>query len=256
MIVELVGTSGAGKTTLARMLGRHGGPEAPVILSSDLIMDRPGRRWITNPTARNLVADVTAFPSFLRGPQRDREFVRFAWGRLKRYAPSRTAKLNYLREIVRNVGTHELARRSEANATVIVDEGAVLTAYHLFVYSRASFGQDDLERFAGLVPLPDRIIHVTAPLDVLVDRAMRRPDRRRELLVDRVEVERRIARALDVFEGLVQTPAIRERALTIANVDGSRESRRALVSQVSSFIHDRTPADATRSPVPVGAPRP
>jgi hypothetical protein len=31
------------------------------------------------------------------------------------------------------------------------------------------------------VPLPDRIVYVRAPIDLLVDRAMTRPDQRREL---------------------------------------------------------------------------
>ena len=257
VIVEFIGSSGAGKTSLAQMLSRYGGTSDPVILAADLIMDRPGRRWITNPMAMNLVADVTAFPSFLRGADRDRDFVGFAWDRLKRYAPSRSAKYNYMREIVRNLGKHEMARRAGANATILVDEGAVLTAYHLFVYSGAPFDQTDLDRFARLVPLPDRIVYVTAPVEVLVDRAMRRPDRRRELAADdRREVERWIARALDVFDGLAMTQAIRDRVLTVHNADSSPESRRASVSQIAAFIEDRAPTDHTaRSAVPSGTPR-
>jgi len=253
MIVELIGSSGAGKTTLIGLLRRRGGSVGPIVSADDLIMDRPGRRWITNPKAVNLVADVTVLPSFLRGPDRDREFVRFAFDRLKRHAPTRFARYNYLREIVRNVGKHEMARRAGAKATVLVDEGAVLTAYHLFVYSDASFDQSDLDRFAELVPLPDLIVYVTAPLSVLVDRAIRRPDRRRELATaDHAEIERWIARAGGVFDGLVASPALRHRTLVVGNADDSAAGREAVVSRIAAFIDERTqshdPVDAPASP--------
>ena len=255
MIVELIGSSGAGKTTLVRLLAQRGGTDEPVVSAADLIMDRPGRRWITSPKAINLVVDATVLPSVLLARDRDRRFVRFAFDRVRRHAPSRLAKVNYLREIVRDVGRHELARRAGTGATVLVDEGAVLTAYHLFVYSDATFHQADLDRFAELVPLPDGIVYVTAPLDVLVDRAMRRPDRRRELASgDRAEVERWLARAAEVFDGLVASPRIRERTLVVDAADDTPTGRAAIVAQIAAFIQDRTAA-RDDSPAPPGAPR-
>jgi thymidylate kinase len=257
MIIEFIGSSGSGKTTLIRMLRQRGSTADPIVSTTDLVMDRPGRRWIKSPRAMNLVADVTVLPSFLRGPDRDRDFVRFAFDRLKRHAPSRFAKYNYLREIVRDVGKHELAKRAGANATILVDEGAVLTAYHLFVYSEVPFDQTDLDRFAELVPLPDRVVYVTAPLDALVDRAMRRPDRRRELATaNRAEIERWTARAVEVFDGLVASPEMRGRTLVVDNTDGSPADRQAVVSQIAAFIDDRIPAGrAVDSPAPPGTPR-
>jgi len=256
MIVEFIGSSGAGKTTLIELLQRPGGTTAPVVSAADLIMDRPGRRWIHHPKAVNVVADVTVFPSFLRTLGRNGDFVRFAFHRLRRHAPSTFAKYNYMRQVVRDVGKHELAKRAGASATVLVDEGAVLTAYHLFVYSDAPFDRWDLERFAHLVPLPDRIVYVRAPVDVLVDRAIRRRDRRRELVeLGRDDVARWIARAEEVFEGLAATHTLRDRTLTVDNGDGSSEARAAIVSRIAAFIHDRTPTDrAGRAPVSPGAP--
>lgn len=257
MIVELIGSSGAGKTTLVDRLRRRGGTADPIVSAADLVMDRPGRRRITNPTVVNLVADVTVLPSFLRGPARDRDFVRFAFRRLRQHAPSRFATYNYLREIVRDVGKHELAKRSSANATVVVDEGALLTAYHLFVYSNGSFDRAELDRFVQLVPMPDRIVYVTAPFDVLVDRAIRRPDRRREFATaDRAEIERLIARAVEVFDALVASPAIHERTLVVDNADDSPAGREAVVSRITAFIDERTPADrSVDDPASLGTPR-
>lgn len=235
MIVEFVGGSGVGKSTLLEAVRRRA--TGRVISTAELVMDRPGRRWITHPKAMNLVADVTVLPSFLRGPERDRAFVRFAFDRLRRHAPSTFAKVNYLREVVRDVGKHELAARAAADAMVLVDEGAVLTASHLFVYSDGVLEQAELERFADLVPLPDRIVYVTAPVDVLVERSMRRRDRRRELATDdRAEVERWTARALEVFDRLVAMPRLRDRTLVIDTAEDSPEARRAAADLVLAFL--------------------
>lgn len=240
MIVEFVGGSGAGKSTLLEAVRRRA--TGRVITSAELVMDRPGRRWVTNPKAVNLVADVTVLPSFLRGPARDREFVRFALDRLRRSAPSRFAKVNYLREVVRDVGKHELAARAAADAIVLVDEGAVLTASHLFVYSTGGLERSELERFAELVPLPDRIVYVTAPVPVLVERSMRRPDRRRELATaDRAEIERWSERAVEVFDRLVAAPRLRDRTLIVDTDDGSPAARHAAADAVLAFLDGPTP---------------
>jgi thymidylate kinase len=242
MIVEFVGGSGAGKSTLLEAVRRRA--TGRVISTAELVMDRPGRRWITHPKVMNVVADVTVFPSFLRGPDRDRAFVRFAFDRLRRHAPSRFAKVNYLREVVRDVGKHELAAQAAAGATVLVDEGALLTASHLFVYSDGALEQADLERFAELVPLPDRIVYVTAPVEVLVERSMRRPDRRRELAsADRAQVERWTTRAVEVFDRLVALPRLRDRTLVVDNGDDSPEARRAATDRVLAFLDGRLPAE-------------
>jgi thymidylate kinase len=237
VIVEFIGASGAGKTTLARMLMGSDEVAGPVKLDVDLVTDRLGRRWIDDPRAVNLLTDVTVFPSFLRTLRRNQEFVRFAFDRLTRHAPSRFAKVNYPREVARNVGKLEWARRAAGDATVLIDEGPVLTAYHLFVYSDAPFGDADLRRFARLVPLPDRIVYVRAPLDVLVDRAMRRPDRRRELATDdRGELKARISRAQEVFDALAGAPRLRDRLLIVDNADESEDA----VERLSAFVDEGT----------------
>jgi thymidylate kinase len=242
MIVEVIGSSGAGKTTVATMLARRRETLGDVVLASDLIVDRPGRRWVRDPKAVNLLADVTCLPPFLRERQRYRDLMRFARTRL-RSAPSRFARYNYLREIVRDLGKRELARRVGPGSIVLLDEGPLLTAYHLFVYNDAPFTTADVERFARLVPVPDRVVYVTAPIEVLVDRAMGRSDRRRELAsASRREIQRRIARAIEVFDALVASPQIRDRTLVVENPDMSGVGLEAAVAQVASLL-DRAIAD-------------
>jgi hypothetical protein len=159
MIVEFIGCSGAGKTALADAIERIGGPR-PTISGTELIVDHPGLRWVSDPTAVNLVADVISFPLFLRALGREKDFVTFAFDRLQRDAPSLFARYNYMLNVVRKLGVNEMARRAAERKTVLIDEGVVLSAYQLFVYSDAPFGHLDLERSLGLVPLPDGCVYV------------------------------------------------------------------------------------------------
>lgn len=239
MIVELIGASGAGKTTLAGLVASGSRSEGgSPRLVRDLIVDRPGRRWVRDPRVVNLLADITCLPHVVRRWDRDRDFIRYAAHRLRGNQPSRLVRYNYLREIVRDIGKHELARRSaDDGATVLVDEGALLTAYHLLVYGTGSFGPAEVERFLGLAPLPDRVVYVTAPLEVLVDRSRRRTDRRRELASpDRDEIEGLLRRAVEMFDLMVAAPAIRDRVLVVDNGADAPSGSRAAAARIAAFI--------------------
>lgn len=250
MIVEFIGPTGAGKTTLARALVRRGGASAvPVRMATDLLTDRPGRRWIRNPHAINVLADVTALPSFVRALDRDRDFLRFAFDRLKRHAPSTFAELNYMRNMVRKLGMHEMTKRADPGTTFLVDEGTILTAYQLFVYSDAPFTQPDLERFGRLVPLPDLIVSVRAPIDVLLKRAMTRSDRRRELTQnDEDEVQRWIVRAVELFDALAEIEPIRDRLVTVEIADDEPESLDAAILEVERSLAREVVPSIERAP--------
>ena len=250
MIVELIGATGAGKTTLARGLVNRGIPARRVQMATDLVTDRLGRRWIDDTHAINLLADASALPWFTRSFDRDRDFVRFAFDRLWHHAPSTFAKVNYLRNIVRKLGMHEMARRADPRTTFLFDEGTVLMAYQLFVYSDAPYTQADLEHFARLVPLPDRIVHVKAPIDVLLRRGLARPDRRRELArSDASEVERRIAQAVELFEALAAIAPISDRLLSVEIVDDSPERLDAAVREIAGSL-----AGVEAEPLPSSGP--
>ena len=236
MIVEFIGCSGAGKTTLMRQVQRHAAAAPMVPTAWDLVLDRPGRRRVTNPTAVNLVADATALGPFLAGLRRNDAFVRFALRRLRGQAPTTVAGLNYARNVVRRVGMHELARRQQGR-TVLVDEGTVLIAYQLFVYSRVPPTEEEIERFASLVPAPDRLVHVRAPTSVLVERAVSRPDRRRELRrADAIRLHHLIERADTVFTAVASAPTLRERVLEVDNPDSSAQRQHVVAQRIAAWL--------------------
>lgn len=218
MIIELIGPSGAGKSTLARMVcDRLGGREHATV-APDLVLDRPGLRRIHNATAANIVQDVCGLP-FLAGALPEcADTLRLSAGLLREHAPSRFDHFMNARSVLRRIGMFELARARAAGRVVLVDEGPLLIAYHLFVYSTVALERAPVERFAATVPLPDRVIRIRTPFDVLAERAFSRPDRRRQLAgMTPEEAEVPLRRASLVFDRLLAAPRLRERTLVVDN---------------------------------------
>lgn len=236
MIVEFIGCDGAGKTTLSRMLRERGIAGSHVAAMPDLLLDRAGLRRITHPTAINVLQEVGGLPFLLRGHRRQREFVSFARRMHIRYAPSRYDRWNGMRGILRRVGMYELARSRAPNRVVLSDEGTVLTAY-LFALTDVELDPRDLERFAWLVPRPDTIVYVKAPVASLVQRAMSRPTRRRQHAgKDRAHVERTIRRTVDVFERVAEAVPLRDRVLVVENDDGDTIRMHRLLEHIAAEL--------------------
>lgn len=234
MIVELIGCDGAGKTTLSRMLSQFAALEGRAVGMADLVLDRPGLRGITHPTARNLLQEACSLPFLLRRYRRRREYLGFARRMHTRYAPTRYDRLNGMRGIARRVGMYELARSRAEDRIVLSDEGTVLSAY-LFALTDVELDRADVERFAELVPRPDRIVYVRAPIEALVRRATTRPDPRRQHLGrSPTEVERTVVRTVGVFDLVAECAPLRDRVLVIENDDDDLEQLRRVGSDLAS----------------------
>lgn len=243
MIVEFVGCSGAGKTTLARELCAHASFAEPPVIGSDIVLDHPLFRKVSNPTAANLIQDIAGLPYFLGARHRARPFLALSGRLLHQHAPSTFDELMNTRSVMRRIGMFELARHRARGRTVLVDEGTVLIAYHLFVYSTAEATEPELEQFAALVPLPDRIVYVKAPVSALVARAQARPDPRRQLAgLPRASVARWIERAADVFDRVTAAPRLRDRVLVVDNSSPDVRARCELVAQLAGQLSDLAPS--------------
>ena len=236
MIVEFIGASGSGKTSLARSVVRSLEKTQDAVMASDLVLRRLHLEHVAAPTARNIVADLSAAVEMLRLNGEQRTFLAYTLRRLNRHRPKSLQTLNYVRSIVRRLGVDGIARRRGRHMLVLADEGIVLTAYLLFVYGNTGFDEDDLAEFAAMAPLPDCIVHVKAPLESLVRRTLSRLDPPRELRVrDTETVTRFLGSAADMFAGLVTTRPLRDRVLEVENPGGAVRQQ-ALAARIADSI--------------------
>jgi len=243
MIVEFIGSTGAGKTTLASEVKRRLAINVPAITSFDLLGGLLSCRHVTNVTLRNLVADLVALPFFLRSLYKHRAFVFFALTALMRNTSNPFFVMNYLRSIVRRVGIYEFLKRYKRNQIVLVDEGTILSAHFLFVFSNTPYHHEEIQMFARLVPLPELVVCIKAPLDSLVQRSLKRKDVRRELKSNnQKQVEEYVSRAAKMFDQLTNTREIRDRVLIVSNHASKNDERGVVADRIVRFILNYKPS--------------
>ncbi len=237
MIVEFIGSTGAGKTTLISQVERRLTPTANVTTSFDVITSQVGLSRVRNPSARNIIQEVIGFSYLLRSLPRYKEIIDFSLRMLARKSDSIIFKLNNLRSMVRKLGVYEIIRRRQGNQIVFVDEGTVLLAHVLFVYNRAYYTADEIKRFSSLVPLPNLIVYVKAPVDCIVKRTLERPSPPRELRSrNQALIEKNVNDAVTMFDQLIATEELRDRVLIVENPESSNKRCDAAADLVADFI--------------------
>lgn len=240
MIVEFIGSTGAGKTTLISEVQKSLARRVAVTTSYDLVATPLGLSGMTHPTGRNLVKEFVGLPFLIRSLPRHKAFILFTLRMLARQADLSIFTINNLRSLVRKLGVYEIGRRREQHHIVLVDEGTILTAHNVFVYSSARYTAGEIDRFANLVPLPDIIVYVRAPVDSMVERSLRRSDPPRELRSkNRVLIEKYITRATAMFDQLVKAENIQSRTLTVENPDSAGKGYEATADRITDCLLGR-----------------
>jgi len=237
VIVEFIGSTGAGKTTLISEVQHRLAETSAVTTSFDALATPLGLSHIAHPTARNLFQEIIGFPFFLGSLNRHKEFVAFALKMLARQATFSLFTVNNLRSLERKIGVYEVISRKRPDQTILVDEGTLLLAHNIFVYSNVDYTHDEIARFASLVPLPDIIIYIKAPIDILVQRSLRRSDPPRELKSrDQGVIERNVRRAVDMFDKLIQAEHIQSRLLIVQNSGSNGREYDTAADNIVKFI--------------------
>lgn len=236
MIVEFIGSTGAGKTSLISKIHHKLAQTTKVAKSFELIAAPFGLSGITHPTVQNLIQEFVAFPFFLGSLSQHGSFFAHTVRTFSRNTKFSIHHINNLRSLERKLGLYEITQRYSRDRIILVDEGPILAA-HMFVFSGSSITASDLAAFAALLPLPDLIVYIKAPVDVLIRRATRRPDPPRELNTkDSALMEKHLRNAITVFDQLMEVERVRSRLLVVDSPDLSEEEYDKVVDHTTEYI--------------------
>ncbi len=159
LIIEFIGPSSAGKTTLAvgvakrlrangRRITDHSSPSSSAFVTI-------GNAFRTPLMLVPILGDWPAVSPSLR----------LAWRGLRPGTGSTFWRASRFYAIVRRVGEHSLRRRN-GNSICIVDEG-LMGSLDLALSGTTVPSRTDLESFVAALPLPDLLVRVDAPLETM-----------------------------------------------------------------------------------------
>jgi deoxyadenosine/deoxycytidine kinase len=148
--------------------------------------------------------------------------------------------INNLRSLERKIGVYEITNRYTTDRIILVDEGPILAA-HMFVFTDAVYSTEELARFTDLLPLPDLVVYVSASVDNLVQRTLRRGDHPREINTKNLaQTESYAKRAVTIFDQLVKAENIQERLLKVESLDFAAQGYEKVVEDISEAILNHT----------------
>ncbi|MDQ3004766.1 MAG: AAA family ATPase [Chloroflexota bacterium] len=236
MIVEFIGSTGAGKTSLISKIHQQLAQTKVVTTPFDLIAAQLGLSSVTHPTAQNLIQELVGFPFFVGSLSRHGKFLSHTIETFSRNTKFSIHRINNFRSLERKIGMYELTQRYDKGQIILVDEGPILAA-HMFVFTGSIVTSAEIAAFANLLPLPDLVVYIKAPVEVLVRRALQRPDPPREMgEKDPIMTEKYVKDATAVFDQLMESERIKSRLLVVDNPDLTTEEHEKLAAGVTAAI--------------------
>jgi thymidylate kinase len=214
MHVEIIGTTSAGKTTLARKMVKAGKDNGiDVFLSDDFMLEKVHLDWVKNEFVRRRLVELVAFAVWLTCLARYKDFYNFVLQEGKYNPGSWFYKINRVRNVVRKIGVFEfIARKSESGQVILVDNEGILQGVHnLFVHQDSTADLSKIPTYVKLVPLPDVILYLNPGEEVLVSRTLARGHARVESEQDKVI--HFIRQAACVFDEMAKLPVIQKKLL-------------------------------------------
>jgi len=219
MIVEFIGSTGAGKTTLINDVRCRLAKTNQVTTSVDLAISLLGLKGVTHPTLQNLAQEFISLPFFIGTLYKHNEYLRHTVKLFWRKTSFSMQTIHNLRSLERKIGMYEITKILGKEQVILVDEGPILAA-HMFVPAGNTYTPEEITRFTDLLPLPDLVIYIRASVDTLIERTVRRADPPRE--VDRknpAQMEEYIKRTVAMFDQITQAENIRDRLLVVESLD-------------------------------------
>jgi deoxyadenosine/deoxycytidine kinase len=240
MIVEFIGSTGAGKTTLINEVHRRLEKTSRVTTSLDLATGLLGLRGVTNPTLQNLAQELVSLPFFILTLYKHNEFLRHTVKLFWRKTGFSMQTIHNLRSLERKIGMYEIAKYLGKDQIILVDEGPILAA-HMFVSTGNTYTPEEITRFTDLLPLPDLVVYIRASVDTLIERTVRRADPPREVdLKNLAWMEEYLKRAVAMFDQLTQAENIHPRLLIVESLDIAEPGFNQVIDSIYQSILDRS----------------
>jgi hypothetical protein len=221
-VVELFGPSSGGKSSLVARLTRETGGR--FVLHTDRVLASLGLGWLPGHLLRTLALDAIAALEVVATWRRQRAYYRAAAAQALRGAGPRGWFLRamLLRNAWKGGALRFLAARlARPGEVVLMDEGPLQTANYLFVHVDAPPAREALGAYLAVLPLPDAALYVQAGAEELVARTLARTHARVPQ-GSRDATQRFVAHALEVFERVAAEPRVRERLITLEELQGGR----------------------------------
>lgn len=249
MIIEFIGCTGAGKTTLIKAVQRRLAKTAQVTTSIDLVANLLHLRDLTNPTVQNLIQELVGFPFFIYSLYKYKAFILYTMKLFFRNSRISIRIINNLRSLERKIGVYEITSRCSKGRIILVDEGPILAA-HMFIFTGAAYTPQELATFAELLPLPDLVVYVRASVDTLVKRTLQRVDPPREMNTKNLAQTQGYAKsAVAMFDQLVEDDNIQRRLLRVESPDITEQRYEKVVDDISkSILNHKLLADQINRP--------
>jgi thymidylate kinase len=222
MIVEFIGSTGAGKTTLInQILTRSASEGINAVVGADFVLKRSRLDGVKNPLLRTVLVNLIAPVAALAAWRTNLGFYRFTLQTVLKLpgAVPPLERLGLAKNILKRIGIFEMIRRQGTDQQLyLVDEGTLHVAHSLFVHVAGAANHHDLATFASLAPLPHVVVYVRQAETVLVERTLARghvrvPDH------SVATVTQFVRQAVQVFDELVQYPAIAKRLVMVDSAE-------------------------------------
>jgi len=217
MHIELIGSTSAGKTTLAKKMVEAGKCSGVRIsLSDDFILEQIHLGWVTNDFIRRRLVEIVGFAVWLTCLTKYKDFFQFVV-REGRHSPgSWFYKLNRIRNVIRKIGIFEfISKRAGTRQIVLADNEGILQGVHnLFVHQDSQVNLHQISRYVELIPLPDVVLYLQQDEEVLVSRTLRR-GHARVTGSSQESIIHFIRQAVTVFNEMTNIPKLQERLIIV-----------------------------------------
>lgn len=217
MHIELIGSTSAGKTTLAKKMVEAGKKHGlDISLSDDFMLEQLHLGWVKNDFARRRLVEIVAVAICLTHLAKHKDFFGFVIREGKSSPGSWFYKINRIRNVIRKIGIFEFIslRRGPRQVVLADNEGILQGIHNLFVHQNSQADLHKIAAYVELVPMPDAVLYLQQEEEILVSRTLGRgharvagnsPD----------EVAHFIRQAVAVFDELISAPKVQERLLIV-----------------------------------------